>query len=96
MRAVAIKELKEKVGEYVHLAESGETVLVTEQDRVLAELVPPRQSLVSEESHASSWADAVRQGLIRPAQSTTGMPPRIPIVPSDDLLRDLKRDREDR
>jgi hypothetical protein len=41
-------------------------------------------------------ADAVREGLVRPAEITTGVPPRIPVVPFDDLLRDLKRDREDR
>lgn len=96
MRAVALKELERKVGDYVHLAEGGETVLVTDQDRVLAELVPPRHCTVSVESQASSWADAVREGLIQPAESTTGVPPRVPVVPLDDLLRDLKRDREDR
>jgi antitoxin (DNA-binding transcriptional repressor) of toxin-antitoxin stability system len=95
MRAVALKELEEKVGDYVHLAEGGETVLVIDQDRVLAELVPPRHALVSVESQAS-WADAIREGLVHPAESTTGVPPRIPAIPFDDLLRDLKRDREDR
>jgi antitoxin (DNA-binding transcriptional repressor) of toxin-antitoxin stability system len=94
MRAVALKELEEKVGDYVHLAEAGETVLVTDQDRVLAELVPPRHNLVGSESQAS-WADAVREGLIRPAEATTGVPPRIPAIPFDDLS-DLTRDREDR
>ncbi|HEX3127733.1 MAG TPA: prevent-host-death protein [Thermoanaerobaculia bacterium] len=97
MRAVALKELEEKVGDYVHLAEGGETVLVTDQDRVLAELVPPRHHLDSEESEtSSSWEEAVREGLVRPAESETGIPPRIPAVPFDDLMRDLKRDREDR
>jgi hypothetical protein len=43
-----------------------------------------------------SWAEAVRKGLIQPAESTAGIPPRIPAVPFDDLMRDLKRDREDR
>jgi antitoxin (DNA-binding transcriptional repressor) of toxin-antitoxin stability system len=93
MRAVALKELERKVGDYVHLAEGGETVLVTDQDRVVAELVPPRHCIVPVESQASSWADAVREGLIKPAESTSGVPPRVPVVPLDDLLRDLKRDR---
>ena len=43
-----------------------------------------------------SWVDAVREGLIQPAESTTDVPPRIPAIPFDDLMRDLKRDREDR
>ncbi len=41
MRAVGLKVLKNKLSEYVRLAASGETVLVTDRDRVVAELVPP-------------------------------------------------------
>ncbi len=43
MRAVGLKLLKNKLREYVRLAASGETVLVTDGDKVVAELVPPRQ-----------------------------------------------------
>ena len=42
MRAVGLKVLKNKLSEYVRLAAEGETVLVTDRDRVVAELVPPR------------------------------------------------------
>jgi len=38
MRAVGLKVLKNKLSEYVRLAASGETVLVTDRDRVVAEL----------------------------------------------------------
>ena len=41
MRAVGLKILKNKLSEYVRLAAGGETVLVTDRDRVVAELVPP-------------------------------------------------------
>jgi antitoxin (DNA-binding transcriptional repressor) of toxin-antitoxin stability system len=44
MRAVGIKVLKNKLSEYVRLAERGETVLVTDRDRVVAEIVPPDKS----------------------------------------------------
>jgi prevent-host-death family protein len=40
MRSVGINILKNKLSEYVRLAASGETVLVTDRDRVVAELVP--------------------------------------------------------
>ncbi len=40
MRAVDLKILKNKLSEYVSLAASGERVLVTDQGRVVAELVP--------------------------------------------------------
>ena len=41
MRSVDLKVLKNKLSEYVRLAEAGETVLVTDRDRVVAELCPP-------------------------------------------------------
>lgn len=40
MRAVGIKALKNKLSEYVRVAAEGETVLVTDRDRVVAELGP--------------------------------------------------------
>lgn len=95
MRAVALKELKERVGEYVHLAECGETVLVTERDRVVAELVPPRQKAVPVAPQAP-LADAVQNGWIQPAASEAGIPPRLPVTSFNDLLQGLQQDRSDR
>jgi len=40
MRSVGLKTLKNKLSEYVRLAAGGETVLVTDRDRVVAELAP--------------------------------------------------------
>ena len=40
MRAVGLKVLKNRLSEYVRLAAGGETVLVTDRDRVVAELGP--------------------------------------------------------
>ena len=42
MRSVGLKVLKNKLSEYVRLAAGGETVLVTDRDRVVAEIVPPQ------------------------------------------------------
>lgn len=95
MRAVALKELEERVGEYVHLAEGGETILVTDRDRVLAELVPPQRSVVPLPPQGP-LADAVQKGWIRPAASAIGTPPRIPVISLSDLLQELQRDRSDR
>ncbi len=39
MRVVGLTVLNHKLSEYVHLAERGETMLVTDRDRVVAELV---------------------------------------------------------
>jgi antitoxin (DNA-binding transcriptional repressor) of toxin-antitoxin stability system len=41
MRSVGIKLLKSKLSAYIRLAAGGETVLVTDRDRVVAELGPP-------------------------------------------------------
>jgi antitoxin (DNA-binding transcriptional repressor) of toxin-antitoxin stability system len=41
MRSVGLKTLKNKLSEYVRLAAGGETVLVTDRDRVVAEIGPP-------------------------------------------------------
>lgn len=95
MRAVALKQFEEKVGDYVHLAEGGETVLVTEQDRIVAELIPPRRSVLGPATRAP-LADAMQKGWIQPAASTAGAPPRLPIASLQDLLQDLQRDRTDR
>ena len=40
MRAVGLKVLKNKLSEYVRLAAGGETVLITDRDRVVAEIIP--------------------------------------------------------
>ena len=44
MRAVGIKTLNNRLSKYVRLAASGETILVTDRDRVVAELGPLRES----------------------------------------------------
>jgi antitoxin (DNA-binding transcriptional repressor) of toxin-antitoxin stability system len=96
MRAVGLKILKNKLSEYVRLAQGGETVLVTDRDRVVAELVPPRSG------RALAVGDAVLGELIRkgwvtpPAQPLTGPPPRIPVTTFAELMRDLESDRADR
>ena len=50
MKAVGIKELKARLSEFVRLVKSGETVLVTERDEVVAELRPARH-----QRHETIW-----------------------------------------
>ena len=50
MKAVGIKVLKAKLSEYIRLAKSGETILVTERDEVLAELGPARRQALPGET----------------------------------------------
>ena len=96
MRAVGLKILKNKLSEYVRLAASGETVLVTDRDRVVAELVPPREERSPLLADAL-LADAVRQGwMTPPALPATGLPPRLPVTSLAELTRGLSADRADR
>ena len=96
MRAVGLKALKNKLSEYVRLAAGGETILVTDRDRVVAELVPPRQGsgpLLAD----TMLAEAVRQGWITPSLLPTGsVPPRKPVMRIRELLKELEDDRGDR
>jgi antitoxin (DNA-binding transcriptional repressor) of toxin-antitoxin stability system len=96
MRAVGLKVLKNKLSEYVRLATGGETVLVTDRDRVVAELVPPREHR-SEGAADALLADAVAHGWIRPPLlRPAGPPARGPVAPLRVLLGELDRDRGDR
>jgi antitoxin (DNA-binding transcriptional repressor) of toxin-antitoxin stability system len=42
MRTVGIRELKNKLSEYLRAVAAGETIAVTDRGRVVAELGPPR------------------------------------------------------
>jgi antitoxin (DNA-binding transcriptional repressor) of toxin-antitoxin stability system len=94
MRAVGLKVLKNKLSEYVRLAASGETVLVTDRDEVVAKLVPPRSGRSALLADAR-LAEAVQRGWLTPAVLPPGeAPPRAPIAPFGTLIEELAQDRE--
>ena len=96
MQKVGIKALKNDLSHYIRLAAAGETVLVTDRDRVVAELVPPR---VAEGSTLAerNWAELVRRGVVRLATvPLTAPPPKNPIMTFKQLMADLDADRDDR
>lgn len=96
MRAVGLKTLKNKLSEYIRLAARGETVLVTDRDRVVAEIVPP-QSGRADLLGDAQLADAVRRGWLRPPLLPgAGAPPRATVAKLADLLSELASDRGDR
>jgi antitoxin (DNA-binding transcriptional repressor) of toxin-antitoxin stability system len=95
MRTVGLKVLKNRLSEYIRLVAGGETILVTDRDRVVAELRPPqgRGPLGSD----ALLAEAMRRGwLSAPLVAGAGPPPRAPVAPLAELLRELEDDREDR
>jgi antitoxin (DNA-binding transcriptional repressor) of toxin-antitoxin stability system len=96
MRAVGLKMLKNKLSEYVRLVQGGETILVTDRDRVVAELVPPQAGRSPAVADAV-LAELVRQGWFSPAaRPLTGPPPRAPVVAFEELMREFDEARADR
>lgn len=97
MRTVGLKILKNKLSEYVRLASQGETVLIADRDRVVAELVPPQPGRAETVSDAV-LASMVREGVVTPALLAPGTRPRTP-PPRDKLaevLAELDADRSER
>lgn len=96
MRAVGLKTLKNRLSEYVRLVAAGETVLVTDRDRVVAELVPPRAGRSPLLADAR-LADAVRNGWLTPPMlAASETPPRAPVAPLGEILQELAIDRDAR
>ena len=97
MRSVGIKALNNRLSEYIRLAASGETVLVTDRDRVVAEIGPPRETRSPFLADAP-LAEAVRAGWLTPPvlPATGEPPPSKPVAPLGDLLGELDEDRCER
>jgi antitoxin (DNA-binding transcriptional repressor) of toxin-antitoxin stability system len=95
MRSVGLKVLKNRLSEYVRLAAAGETVLVTDRDRIVAEIVPPQNRHLAEDEFV---AKGVREGWLTPPRITDGSPPPAgkPVVGFEELMREIAADREDR
>ena len=97
MGPVGIKELKNKLSEYVRAAAAGKTVLETDRGRVVAELVPPR-SRPNASPAEQRMGELVRQGLLTPASVArkARLPRRKPMSGIAEVLRDLDASRDDR
>ena len=83
MKSVGLRELKNRLSEYVREVRSGESVLVTDRGEVVAELIPPGQG--SDERGVPSALVA----LARRGQLTLGAPKKAGVYPK--LPRLLKR-----
>ena len=97
MRSVGIKVLNSRLSEYIRLAASGETVLVTDRDRVVAEIGPPKPTRSPILADAL-LAEAVRKGWLKPPTLPyAGEPPNSePVAPLKDILAELDEHRSDR
>ncbi len=99
MRAVGIKQLKARLSEYLRLVKSGETVLVTEREAVIAELRPARR-----QSQTAESPEEVLEALSEAGEITRASAPKqgwiwkprglgLPDGTAQALLDDLRSDR---
>lgn len=97
MRSVGIKTLNSRLSEYMRLAAGGETILVTDRDRVVAEISPPRETRSPIMADAF-LVEAVRSGwLAPPTLPATGEPKSVaPVARLSEILGGLDTDRSDR
>ncbi len=97
MRSVGLKTLNSKLSEYVRIAAAGETVLVTNRDRVVAELSPPRPERSPMLADAKI-AEMVREGILTPPLKPFSDPPSkpLPIMSFKELMELLDEVRSDR
>lgn len=98
MRSVGLRKLNSRLSEYVRIAAAGETVLVTNRDRVVAEPGPPRPDRSPRLADAE-FAEMVREGILMPAATGpgSGPPPKPqPIMSLDELMELLDEVRRDR
>ena len=97
MHNVGIKALKARLSEYIRAVAAGETVLVTDRGRVVAEIIPPRAA-ADASSAEKQWAELIRHGVVTPAKRPRPrLPPRSKdLVSLEELMCDLDDSRSDR
>lgn len=89
MRAVGLRELKNRLSEYIRQVRSGEGILVTDRGEVVAELAPPGQATVDTRIPTGLVALA-RKGLLTPgALNDSKLYPVLPRLLSQDRAAQL-------
>lgn len=97
MRAVGVRELKNKLSEYLRLVRRGESVLVTDRGRVVAELHPPTRKVL-EEFPYPGLLELARAGKVRlGAPNDPGLYPSRPVrMPEGTAAALIDEDRDGR
>ena len=99
MKAVGVKQLKARLSEYLRAVKTGETLLVTERDEVVAELRPARRRVrdsddLEEALDALSEAgDVTRSALPKRGWSWRSRGIGLPAGTALQLLEELRADR---
>src|SRR5262245_20153450 len=96
IRTVGIRELKNNLSAYLQDVRRGERILVTDRQRVIAELREPRaeyETAVKEHALLAEW---IRTGVVRPALREKSPLPESPLkLPAGTAQRLLDAIREE-
>jgi len=77
MKTVGLRELKNRLAEYVREVRSGEGVLVTDRGEVVAELVPPGQATATRGAPSGLVALSKRGQLTLGAENDAAAYPKL-------------------
>ncbi|MFL6261862.1 MAG: type II toxin-antitoxin system Phd/YefM family antitoxin [Thermoanaerobaculia bacterium] len=80
MKEVGIRELKNRLSEYIRLVREGEVIMVTDRGEVVAELRAPEATSELEQKYPV-LAEMARKGLVRLPLKPNG-PGAYPLLPS--------------
>ncbi len=78
MKTVGLRELKNHLSAYVRLVRAGETVVVTDRNEIIAELMPPNAL----QREAAGLAGLARKGELTPAQGRKRAKPYAALPPA--------------
>ena len=78
MKSVGLRELKNRLSEYVRDVRSGEGLLVTDRGEVVAELIPPGQRIGERGVPSGLVALAKRGHLTLGASNEAALYPKLP------------------
>jgi hypothetical protein len=93
MKVVGVRELKNRLSEYLRLVREGEEILVTDRGAVVATLREPGPSTL--ESPYPGLMMLVRQGRVRQgSENRPDLYPRfVPFMPKGEVLKLLDEER---
>lgn len=78
MKTVGVRELKNRLSEYLRQAKAGDSVLVTDRGQVVAELSPPGHGATDASVPAGLLALARRNLLVIGAPADSALYPALP------------------
>ncbi len=98
MKAVGVKILKNKLSEYLRLVKTGQTVLITERDEVVAEIRPAHYQNLKQSNLEEVLVLAAEKGAATLRSDDSGPWPKLLDLPfslslsSQEILNSLRKD----